>query len=32
MSKLWENIFRAVNLALANELTESCLEFTLDTP
>ncbi|MFB4421108.1 nucleotide sugar dehydrogenase [Streptomyces sp. QL37] len=30
MSKLWENTFRAVNIALANELTESCLEFALD--
>ncbi|MFJ8885450.1 nucleotide sugar dehydrogenase [Streptomyces sp. NPDC102402] len=30
MSKLWENTFRAVNIALANELTESCLEFALE--
>lgn len=30
MSKLWENTFRAVNIALANELAESCLEFSLE--
>ncbi|MFE4450356.1 nucleotide sugar dehydrogenase [Streptomyces sp. NPDC056796] len=30
MSKLWENTFRAVNIALANELAENCLEFALD--
>ncbi|WP_345942609.1 nucleotide sugar dehydrogenase [Streptomyces sp. SID486] len=24
MAKLWENIFRAVNIALANELSEAC--------
>lgn len=30
MSKLWENTFRAVNIALANELSESCLEFALE--
>ncbi|MFD6276257.1 nucleotide sugar dehydrogenase [Streptomyces sp. NPDC060209] len=30
MSKLWENTFRAVNIALANELAESCLEFALE--
>ncbi|MFH8759014.1 nucleotide sugar dehydrogenase [Streptomyces atroolivaceus] len=30
MSKLWENTFRAVNIALANELAENCLAFGLD--
>ncbi|WP_225845535.1 nucleotide sugar dehydrogenase [Streptomyces sp. HPF1205] len=30
MSKLWENTFRAVNIALANELADTCLEFGLD--
>ncbi|MCX5417436.1 nucleotide sugar dehydrogenase [Streptomyces sp. NBC_00059] len=30
MSKLWENTFRAVNIALANELSENCLEFDLE--
>ncbi|MET9595872.1 nucleotide sugar dehydrogenase [Streptomyces sp. NPDC006516] len=30
MSKLWENTFRAVNIALANELAENCLEFGLE--
>ncbi|MFK0168669.1 nucleotide sugar dehydrogenase [Streptomyces sp. NPDC090306] len=30
MSKLWENTFRAVNIALANELADACLELTLD--
>ncbi|MFH9617451.1 nucleotide sugar dehydrogenase [Streptomyces pratensis] len=30
MSKLWENTFRAVNIALANELAEDCVEFGLE--
>lgn len=30
MSKLWENTFRAVNIALANELAENCLELGLE--
>lgn len=25
MAKLWENVFRAVNIALANELSDACL-------
>nr|WP_315986066.1 nucleotide sugar dehydrogenase [Streptomyces sp. t39] len=30
MCKLWENTFRAVNIALANELADTSLEFGLD--
>ncbi|MFI9030666.1 nucleotide sugar dehydrogenase [Streptomyces sp. NPDC053560] len=29
MSKLWENTFRAVNIALANELADHCLDLGL---
>ncbi|MFH9658767.1 nucleotide sugar dehydrogenase [Streptomyces sp. NPDC017248] len=29
MAKLWENIFRAVNIALANELAEACAHLGL---
>ncbi|MGW1593806.1 nucleotide sugar dehydrogenase [Streptomyces sp. NPDC002343] len=29
MAKLWENIFRAVNIALANELSEACAHLGL---
>ncbi len=29
MAKLWENVFRAVNIALANELSDACLHFGL---
>ncbi|MEU8351822.1 MULTISPECIES: nucleotide sugar dehydrogenase [Streptomyces] len=29
MAKLWENVFRAVNIALANELADACLDFGL---
>ncbi|MGW0859586.1 nucleotide sugar dehydrogenase, partial [Streptomyces sp. NPDC002690] len=30
MTKLWENTFRAVNIALANELADSCAVFGLE--
>lgn len=30
MTKLWENTFRAVNIALANELSDSCQALGLD--
>ncbi|MCX5399838.1 nucleotide sugar dehydrogenase [Streptomyces sp. NBC_00102] len=30
MTKLWENTFRAVNIALANELADNCAVFGLD--
>lgn len=30
MSKLWENTFRAVNIALANELADACVDLALD--
>jgi UDP-N-acetyl-D-mannosaminuronate dehydrogenase len=30
MAKLWENTFRAVNIALANELADSCLTLGLE--
>lgn len=30
MCKLWENTFRAVNIALANELADTSMEFGLD--
>ncbi|GGL69555.1 nucleotide sugar dehydrogenase [Streptomyces fumigatiscleroticus] len=30
MTKLWENVFRAVNIALANELSDACLHFGLE--
>ncbi|MER6674531.1 nucleotide sugar dehydrogenase [Streptomyces sp. NPDC000983] len=29
MAKLWENVFRAVNIALANELSDACLHLGL---
>uniref|UniRef100_UPI003570F437 nucleotide sugar dehydrogenase n=1 Tax=Streptomyces poonensis TaxID=68255 RepID=UPI003570F437 len=29
MAKLWENVFRAVNIALANELADACLHLGL---
>ncbi|MER6347618.1 nucleotide sugar dehydrogenase [Streptomyces sp. NPDC001595] len=29
MAKLWENVFRAVNIALANELSDACLDLGL---
>lgn len=31
MAKLWENIFRAVNIALANELADACAHLGLPT-
>lgn len=30
MTKLWENTFRAVNIALANEFAEDCRELGLE--